>query len=159
LTTNTLFQTFVPIKSSFQQDLLRPCFPLAKLHPLLTSTAPSSRLALTVEPAPVGVAGGEARALHLLEKACSSQLLDGYDTTTALCWPAAYNDTATAMPVLHRLTSKIRKVAARKTKKLTKKPQQQAGGLLQPSRPPPPTPLWIRGQTPTVSTTPTTRSS
>ncbi|TKW01190.1 hypothetical protein SEVIR_8G163300v4 [Setaria viridis] len=58
--------------------------------------------------------------LHLLEKGCSSRLLDGYDT--ALCWPAAGNDAAAA--VLRRLTSKRSKAAK-------KKPQQQAGGLLQ----------------------------
>ncbi|RLM69427.1 hypothetical protein C2845_PM17G11460 [Panicum miliaceum] len=57
--------------------------------------------------------------IHLLEKGCSSRLLDGYDT--ALCWPAAGNDGAAA--VLRRLTSKKNKAA--------KKKQQPSGGLLQ----------------------------
>ncbi|KAL6654094.1 hypothetical protein ACP70R_007559 [Stipagrostis hirtigluma subsp. patula] len=59
--------------------------------------------------------------LHLLEKGCSSSLLDGYDT--ALCWPAAGNDAAA---VLKRLTSKKSKSAARKKKQ---QPQQPAGLL------------------------------
>ncbi|CAL4992610.1 unnamed protein product [Urochloa decumbens] len=59
--------------------------------------------------------------LHLLEKGCSSRLLDGYDT--ALCWPAsAGNDAAAA--VLRRLTSK------QKNKPASKKKPQPAGGLL-----------------------------
>lgn len=58
--------------------------------------------------------------IHLLEKGCSSRLLDGYDT--ALCWPAPGNDGAAA--VLRRLTSK-------KSKAPKKKQQQPAGGLLQ----------------------------
>ncbi|KAG2558211.1 hypothetical protein PVAP13_8NG127300 [Panicum virgatum] len=59
--------------------------------------------------------------IHLLEKGCSSRLLDGYDT--ALCWPAAGNDGAAA--VLRRLTSKKNKAAKKKQQ------QQPAGGLLQ----------------------------
>ncbi|CAL4980749.1 unnamed protein product [Urochloa decumbens] len=61
--------------------------------------------------------------LHLLEKGCSSRLLDaGYDT--ALCWPAsAGNDAAAA--VLRRLTSKQKNKPAS-----TKKPQPAGGGLL-----------------------------
>ncbi|KAL6842864.1 hypothetical protein ACP4OV_027177 [Aristida adscensionis] len=58
--------------------------------------------------------------LHLLEKGCSSRLLDGYDT--ALCWPAAGNDAAA---VLKRLTSKKNKAAP-----ATKQKQQQPAGLL-----------------------------
>ncbi|RLM58004.1 hypothetical protein C2845_PM18G09270 [Panicum miliaceum] len=57
--------------------------------------------------------------IHLLEKGCSSRLIDGYDTV--LCWPAAGNDGAAA--VLKRLTSKKNKAA--------KKKQQPTGGLLQ----------------------------
>ncbi|CAL4987509.1 unnamed protein product [Urochloa decumbens] len=61
--------------------------------------------------------------LHLLEKGCSSRLLDaGYDT--ALCWPSsAGNDAAAA--VLRRLTSKQKNKPAS-----TKKPQPAGGGLL-----------------------------
>ncbi|CAN6381496.1 unnamed protein product [Urochloa humidicola] len=67
--------------------------------------------------------------LHLLEKGCSSRLLDGgYDT--ALCWPAAGNDPAAA--VLRRLTSKRKNKPANNKK--NKPPQQPAtaggGGLL-----------------------------
>src|SRR6185503_18905378 len=57
--------------------------------------------------------------IHLLEKGCSSRLLDGYDT--ALCWPAPGNDGAAV--VLRRLTNK-------KSKAPKKKQQQPAGGLL-----------------------------
>ncbi|CAO2142022.1 unnamed protein product [Urochloa humidicola] len=58
--------------------------------------------------------------LHLLEKGCSSRLLDaGYDTT--LCWPATGTDPAAA--VLRRLTSNKKKPPANKKK-------QPAGGLL-----------------------------
>ncbi|KAG2562670.1 hypothetical protein PVAP13_8KG241500 [Panicum virgatum] len=63
--------------------------------------------------------------IHLLEKGCSSRLLDGYGT--ALCWPAPGNDGAAA--VLRRLTSKTSKAAAKK--KQQHQQQQPAGGLLQ----------------------------
>lgn len=62
--------------------------------------------------------------LHLLEKGCSSRLLDGYDTTAAICWPSAGGNDAAAA-VLRRLTSKSSRAAAKKAKK-----PQQAGGLL-----------------------------
>lgn len=59
--------------------------------------------------------------LHLLEKGCSSRLLDGYET--ALCWPAPANDAAA---VLKRLTSKKNtNSSSRGAKK-----QQPAGGFL-----------------------------
>ncbi|CAN6363146.1 unnamed protein product [Urochloa humidicola] len=64
--------------------------------------------------------------LHLLEKGCSSRLLDGgYDT--ALCWPAAGNDPAAA--VLRRLTSKRKnKPANNKKNKPPQKPAAAGGG-------------------------------
>jgi hypothetical protein len=49
---------------------------------------------------PVGAAGGEVGALHLLEKPCSLRLLDDYGTT------AACNDTAAIAPPAHQQEQK-----------------------------------------------------
>lgn len=60
--------------------------------------------------------------LHLLEKGCSSRLLDAYDDTTALCWPAAGNDAAAV--VLRRLTTS----SSNRNNNKAKKPAAAGGG-------------------------------
>ncbi|KAL5203861.1 hypothetical protein ABZP36_008732 [Zizania latifolia] len=64
--------------------------------------------------------------LHLLEKGCSSGLLDGYGTT-AMCWSAAGNDAAS---VLKRLTGKKKKEATRGSRGKKKQAAPAATGLL-----------------------------
>ncbi|KAL5204694.1 hypothetical protein ABZP36_009565 [Zizania latifolia] len=65
--------------------------------------------------------------LHLLEKGCSSRLLDGYDST-AMCWPAGGNDAAS---VLKRLVaSKKKEEAARGSRGKKKQAAPAATGLL-----------------------------
>ncbi|CAN6372394.1 unnamed protein product [Urochloa humidicola] len=82
--------------------------------------------------------------LHLLEKGCSSRLLNGAGYDTALCWPAAGTDPAAA--ILRRLTSNKKKQPANKKK-------QPAGGLLRlllskilrgKAAPPPPKPAALQ---------------
>ncbi|KAG8090667.1 hypothetical protein GUJ93_ZPchr0011g27091 [Zizania palustris] len=64
--------------------------------------------------------------LHLLEKGCSSRLLDVYGTT-AMCWPAAGNDSAS---VLKRLTGKKKNEATRGSRGKKKQAAPAATGLL-----------------------------
>ncbi|KAG8090003.1 hypothetical protein GUJ93_ZPchr0011g27367 [Zizania palustris] len=65
--------------------------------------------------------------LHLLEKGCSSRLVDGYDST-AMCWPAGGNDAAS---VLKRLAASNKKEEeARGSRGKKKQAAPAATGLL-----------------------------
>uniref|UniRef100_A0ACD5WNN6 Uncharacterized protein n=1 Tax=Avena sativa TaxID=4498 RepID=A0ACD5WNN6_AVESA len=68
--------------------------------------------------------------LHLLDKGCSSRLLDGYDYDTAVCWPTAGAGNEAAS-VLKRLTSKKKKATAAARTRGNNQQQPPAGsGLL-----------------------------